>query len=101
DPLTPAYQDVSRPGNNPCAFLLAHHLDGLLHRLGFPVGKAVHRLSSIVPGQHTIAWPSEVFPPLPRLCRRRAVRPFPPGRAAPCADTVAPEGRGKGPYCWG
>ena len=47
DPLTPAYEDVSGPGDNPCAFLLAHHLDGLLHRLGFPVFEAVHGRSPL------------------------------------------------------
>src|SRR5262249_39515162 len=46
-PLAPAYQDVGRPGDNSCPLLLAHHLDGFLHRLGFPVFEAVHRRSPI------------------------------------------------------
>ena len=47
DSLAPANQHIGRTGDNARAFLLAHHVDGLLHRPGFPVGKAVHGRSPI------------------------------------------------------
>jgi len=64
------------------------------------------------PGERITCWTPEsiqeqMFSPLnvTVLLRQGSVPPLPAGRAAPCADTVAPEGRGEGlqnsPKAWG
>src|SRR5215831_4918757 len=78
DPLAPAYQDVGRPGNNSCAFLLAHHLDGLLHCLGFPVFEAVHRRSPIF--RRSLYWFHPIILPMwTRYNRSRMITSHPQG----------------------